>query len=142
MNLYKGLVKFDKDNKIEDVVVIDEGFSWGALILNPIWFLFHKMWLEFFLFLSILILFNWTSRFGIYDFFMQASLIFMMALNSKTWYFDALTKRKKYCFMAMVFGTNATEAKIKFINQINFQNKENNEKIIFSDNLINPKYFK
>ena len=142
MNLYKGLVKFDKDNKIEDVVVIDEGFSWGALILNPIWFLFHKMWLEFFLFLSILILFNWTSRFGIYDFFMQASLIFMMALNSKSWYFDALTKRKKYCFMAMVFGTNATEAKIKFINQINLQNKENNEKIIFSDNLLNPKYFK
>ena len=142
MNLYKGLVKFDKDNKIEDVVVIDEGFSWGALILNPIWFLFHKMWLEFFLFLSILILFNWTSRFGIYDFFMQASLIFMMALNSKTWYFDALTKRKKYCFMAMVFGANATEAKIKFINQINLQNKENNEKIIFSDNLLNPKYFK
>ena len=142
MNLYKGLVKFDKDNKIEDVIVIDEGFSWGALILNPIWFLFHKMWLEFFLFLSILILFNWTSRFGIYDFFMQASLIFMMALNSKTWYFDALTKRKKYCFMAMVFGANATEAKIKFINQINLQNKENNEKIIFSDNLLNPKYFK
>ena len=142
MNLYKGLVKFDKDNKIEDIIVIDEGFSWGALILNPIWFLFHKMWLEFFLFLSILILFNWTSRFGIYDFFMQASLIFMMALNSKSWYFDALTKRKKYCFMAMVFGTNATEAKIKFINQINLQNKENNEKIIFSDNLLNPKYFK
>ena len=142
MNLYKALVKFDKDNKIEDVVVIDEGFSWGALILNPIWFLFHKMWLEFFLFLSILILFNWTSRFGIYDFFMQASLIFMMALNSKSWYFDALTKRKKYCFMAMVFGANATEAKIKFINQINLQNKENNEKIIFSDNLLNPKYFK
>jgi hypothetical protein len=83
MNLYKGLVKFDKDNKIEDVVVVDEGFSWGALILNPIWFLFHKMWLEFFLFLSILILFNWTSRFGIYDFFMQASLIFMMALKPR-----------------------------------------------------------
>ena len=142
MNLYKGLVKFDKDNKIEDVVVIDEGFSWGALILNPIWFLFHKMWLEFFLFLLIIIFFNWTSKFGIYDFFMQASLIFMMALNSKSWYFDALTKRKKYCFMAMVFGTNATEAKIKFINQINLQNKENNEKIIFSDNLLNPKYFK
>ena len=142
MNLYKALVKFDKDNKIEDIVVIDDAFSWGALILNPIWFLFHKMWLEFFLFLSILILFNWTSRFGIYDFFMQASLIFMMALNSKSWYFDALTKRKKYCFMAMVFGTNATEAKIKFINQINLQNKENNEKIIFSDNLLNPKYFK
>jgi len=142
MNLYKGLVKFDKDNKIEDIVVIDEGFSWVALIFNPIWFLFHKMWLEFFLFLSILILFNWTSRFGIYDFFMQASLIFMMALNSKSWYFDALTKRKKYCFMAMVFGMNATEAKIKFINQINLQNNENNEKIIFSDNLLNPKYFK
>lgn len=66
----------------------------------------------------------------------------MMALNSKSWYFDALTKRKKYCFMAMVFGMNPTEAKIKFINQINLQNKENNEKIIFSDNLLNPKYFK
>jgi hypothetical protein len=51
----------------------------------------------------------------------------MMALNSKTWYFDALIKRKKYCFMAMVFGMNATEAKIKFINQINLQNKENND---------------
>ena len=73
---------------------------------------------------------------------MQISLVFMIALNSRFWYFDFLVKRKKYSFVAMIFGENSVEAKIKFINQINLKNKENSEKIIFSDSLLNPKYFK
>jgi hypothetical protein len=142
MNLYRGLVKFDKDNKIEDVIIVDDSFSWKALLFNPLWFLFHKMWLESCLFLSIFALLNWASRFGVFDFFMQISLIFMIALNSRSWYFDALIKRKKYRFVAMVFGANATEAKIKFINQINLQNKEGFEENAFSESLLSPKYFK
>jgi hypothetical protein len=86
--------------------------------------------------------FIYVFSFGAYNFLMQISLLFMVALNSKTWYEDFLIKRKKYLFLAMIFGNNKTEAKIKFINQISLKNKENNEKIIFSDNLLDPKYFK
>jgi hypothetical protein len=142
MKLYKGLVKFDKKGKIEDIVVVDDSFSWKAFFFNPLWFLFHKMWIEFFLFLSVLVVFIYVFSFGAYNFLMQISLLFMIALNSKTWYEDFLVKRKNYLFLAMIFGNNKTEAKIKFINQISLKNKENNEKIIFSDNLLDPKYFK
>ena len=142
MKLYKGLVKFDKKGKIEDIIVVDDSFSWKAFFFNPLWFLFHKMWIEFFLFLLVLVVFIHVFSFGAYNFLMQISLLFMVALNSKTWYEDFLVKRKNYLFLAMIFGNNKTEAKIKFINQISLKNKENNEKIIFSDNLLDPKYFK
>ena len=142
MKLYKGLVKFDKKGKIEDIIVVDDSFSWKAFFFNPLWFLFHKMWIEFFLFLSVSVVFIYVFSFGAYNFLMQISLLFMVALNSKTWYEDFLVKRKNYLFLAMIFGNNKTEAKIKFINQISLKNKENNEKIIFSDNLLDPKYFK
>ena len=142
MKLYKGLVKFDKKGKIEDIVVVDDSFSWKAFFLNPLWFLFHKMWIEFSFFSFAIILFIYVLSFGAYNFLMQISLFFMVALNSKTWYEDFLVKRKNYLFLAMIFGNNKTEAKIKFINQISLKNKENNEKIIFSDNLLDPKYFK
>ena len=65
----------------------------------------------------------------------------MIALNSKTWYVDFLTKYKKYTFVGAVFGSNGVEAKIKIIEQIKL-NKENPEEIIFSESLLNPKYFK
>ena len=142
MKLYRGLVKFDKNGKIEDLVVIDDSFSWKAFFFNPFWFLFHKMWIESLIFLPIFIFFSYVYKFGLYDFLMQISLVFMIALNSRFWYFDFLVKRKKYSFVAMIFGENSVEAKIKFINQINLKNKENSEKIIFSDSLLNPKYFK
>jgi hypothetical protein len=142
MKLYKGLVKFDKKGKIEDIIVVDDSFSWKAFFLNPLWFLFHKMWIEFSFFSLAIILFSCVFSFGAYNFLMQISLLFMVALNSKTWYEDFLVKRKNYLFLAMIFGNNKTEAKIKFINQISLKNKENNEKIIFSDNLLDPKYFK
>ncbi len=142
MKLYRGLIKFDQDGKIEDLIVIDDSFSWKAFLFNPFWFLFHKMWIESFLFLLILALLSCITRFGVYDFLMQFSLIFMIALNAKNWYADFLVNRKKYCFVAMIFGNNKIEAKIKFVNEISLKSKENNEKIIFSENLLNPKYFK
>jgi len=142
MKLYKGLIKFDRNNKIEDIIVLDDGFSWKALFFNPLWFLFNKMWIEFILFLLIFVIFNYFAEYGIYDYIMQLSLIFMIALNSKTWYADFLIKRKKYQIGAIILSNDKVEAKIKLINQISLQNKENNEKFIFSDNLLNPKYFK
>ena len=142
MKLYRALVKFDKDNKIENIVVVDDGFSWKALFFNPLWFLFHRMWIEFIMFLLIFFCFGIFSKFGDYDILMKISLIFMIALNSKTWYIDFLTKYKKYTFVGVAFGSNAVEAKIKIIEQIKLNNKENPEEIIFSESLLNPKYFK
>lgn len=142
MKLYKGLIKFDKNNKIDDILVLDDVFSWKAFFLNPFWFLFHKMWQEFFLFLLVFGILNYFADYGFFDFVMQISLIFMVALNSKSWYADFLIKKKKYQIEAMILSDNEIEAKTKFIDQINLHNKENNEKYIFSDNLLNPKYFK
>ena len=48
MKFYNGLIKFDGEGKIQDIVMIDDGFSFGCLFFAPLWFLFHKMWQEFF----------------------------------------------------------------------------------------------
>jgi len=142
MKLYRALVKLDKNNKIENVIVVDDGFSWKALLFNPLWFLYHQMWIEFIMFLLIFFCFGLFSSFGDYDIFMKLSLIFMIALNSKTWYIDYLIKYKKYTFVGVVFGSDAVEAKIKIIEQIKLNNKENPEENMFSESLLNPKYFK
>ena len=44
--------------------------------------------------------------------------------------------------IGLLRASNAVEAKIKIIEQIKLNNKENPEEIIFSESLLNPKYFK
>ena len=48
MKFYNGLIKFDGSGKIEDIVTINDSFSFSCLFFAPAWLLFHKMWKEFF----------------------------------------------------------------------------------------------
>ena len=69
MKLYRALVKFDKENKIENIIVVDDGFSWKAFFFNPLWFLFHRMWIEVAMFVAIFYSLGFFSKFGDYNIF-------------------------------------------------------------------------
>lgn len=138
MKLYNGLVKFDKNGKIDDLAVVDESFSVWSFIFNPLWFLYHRMWHEFFG--SILIF--WIFNFVLKNFLSESSillfsLMFMIALNSKSWLVEHLVKRNKYKFITMVFANNNAEAKINLVKYLIENNRDNNPQI-FSDSIINP----
>ncbi|MFZ9469779.1 MAG: DUF2628 domain-containing protein [Rickettsiales bacterium] len=134
MKLYNGLIKYGNKDQIDDVIIVDNSFSFKALIFNPLWFFYHRMWREFLLLilLSVVIAFLPISENDIL--LIQIALYFAIALNSRTWLIDHLVKRKKYQQVAMVFANNITEAKLKFINQIitkkSIQNEDAFEQII------------
>lgn len=128
MNLYNCFVKYDQDNKIEDVIVIAENFSFNALIFNCFffsWFIYHRMWRElFFLFSSILCINLLSNLIFNYDhLYIEIAFYIIAALNCKTWLGEHLVKNKKYKLVGMVFGNNQTEAKIKAIQQIQGEDK-------------------
>lgn len=134
MKLYNGIIKYDNNHQIDDVVIVDNSFSFKALIFNPLWFFYHRMWQEFFLLILISAIVTLLPLDEVDLILMQIALHVAIALNSRTWLIDHLIKRKKYQQVAMVFANNITEAKLKFINQIvakkSIQNEEAFEQII------------
>jgi len=118
MKLYNGLIKYGNNDQIDDVIIVDNSFSFKALIFNPLWFFYHRMWQEFFLLILISVIITLLPLDEVDLILMQIALYVAIALNSRTWLIDHLIKRKKYQQVAMVFANNTTEAKLKFINQI------------------------
>lgn len=134
MKLYNGLIKYGNKDQIDDVTIVDNSFSFKALIFNPLWFFYHRMWQEFFLLIFISVLISFIPLPEIDVILMQFALYIAVALNSRSWLIEHLIKRKKYQQVAMVFANNATDAKLKFINQIitkkSIQNEDAFEQLI------------
>jgi len=138
MKLYSAFIKKNEAGKIEDVILLKEGFSFPAFIFNGLWFLYHKMYCEFLA--IILINFSFTlfenllSDFDIL--FLQISFIFIVALNANHWLSEHL-KKKNYQFIGLIFGNDLVSAKLRFIK--NFEQCGSEELIEFDDAILNPK---
>jgi len=137
MKLYSALIKKNKEGKIEDVVLLKDGFSFPAFFLSGLWFLYHKMWKEF----LGLILVNITlvSISKIYAHFDLISLeilfAFIVALNANYWLCEHLRKRN-YEFVGLVFGTSYSNAKFRFIKNLEVDYKVDPSE--FDDSILNP----
>ncbi len=123
MNLYNCFVKKDQAGKIEDILLICDNFSWSSLIFNSLffaWFIFHRMWREVLTLLITLLLIEYLSNSVpiLGSFFFQLALYFLIALNSKTWLGEHLTKKCGYQLAGMVFGHNSLDAKLKAVLEI------------------------
>ncbi len=139
MKLYNALVKKSELGKIEDIIMIKEGFSWKAFLFNAVWFLYHRMWKEIFILLIISFAFGFIANLS-NDFdkaSLQFALFFMVALNANFWLCDKF-KRKGYEFVGIVFGNNSTNAKLRFVQKL--QLKEFDEEQ-FGDAFLNPKAY-
>lgn len=126
--LYSVFIKKNSDGKIDNVVFLKDGMSFYALLFNPLWFLYHKMWKEFFAMIAILLLLSTT--FPAENFlgaFLQIAFFLIVAFNCNYWLGEHLRK-KDFTFAAMVFGKNISEAKVNFVrdSQISFDDLSQN----------------
>ncbi len=130
MKLYSVLIKKNKEGKISDAELLKEGFSFFAFLFGPLWFLYHKMWQEFFVFLVLNIA---LGLFGEFDkILLEVALAFIVAINANYWLGEHL-KKKNYEFVGLVFGSDLANAKLRF--SANFTADID----AFDDSILNPK---
>lgn len=136
MKFYNGLIKFDGSGKIKDIIMIDDSFSFSCLMFAPIWFLFHKMWQEFFglivFFLSINLFFD---RLIGNDNLLLLPFLILVANNCKSWYCEYLISRKKYHLIAVILAKNKLAAQNKLTSQI-AKFGQNHNKLFFSEEIF------
>jgi hypothetical protein len=140
MKLYNALIKKNAEGKIEDIKLLEDGFSWMAFFFSIFWFLYHKMWKESFAFFVVSISFSIFDAAGIISGFskilVELLLIFMVALNANYWLLESLRK-KNYEFVGLVFGSDSANAKMRFVNNLEYEDGLNSYQ--FADAIINPK---
>jgi hypothetical protein len=119
MKLYNALVKKNKSGKIEDFILLKEGFSFPAFIFSELWFLYHRMWREALALIIINCAFVYLGKiYSDFDqFFLEISFLTIIALNANYWLCETLL-RKNYEFAGLVFGNNLDDAKLRFISNI------------------------
>ncbi len=135
MKIYNALIKKNQSGKIEDIILLKEGFSFTAFLFSGLWFLYHKMWCEFLALLLINIAFGFLDDFlsDSDKIILQISYIFIVALNANYWLCENL-KKKNYQLAGVVFGQNEVEAKLRFIDKFEKSSE-------FDNTIFNPKSF-
>jgi hypothetical protein len=135
MKIYNALIKKNKEGKIEDIILLKEGFSFFAFLFNGLWFLYHKMWSEFLAILLVNFLIAYMGDFlpVIDKILLEISFIFLVALNANYWLCEYL-KKKDYNFVGLVFGHDKIHAKLRFLK--NLKADSNPE---FDYSITNPK---
>ncbi|NBV06229.1 MAG: DUF2628 domain-containing protein [Proteobacteria bacterium] len=125
MKLYNALIKKNQEGKIAEVVLLKEGFSIWAFLFSAFWFLYHKMRKEFLVLLLVNFVFVFTKKLnflsGFDNFFLEMAFFFIIALNANYWLVDAMKKRG-YEFVGLVFGSDAANAKMRFVENLKSEN--------------------
>ena len=138
MKIFNALIKKNSAGKIEDVVLLKEGFSWAAFFFSGLWFLYYKMWKEFLMLMLVnvaLVSFSKISS----DFdkiSLEIAFVFIVALNANYWLCEHF-KKKNYEFVGLVFGDDCAGAKLRFIKNLEADQKLSADD--FDDSILNPK---
>lgn len=129
MKLYNALIKRDQNKKISDLVLIEDGFSWGAFFFSVPWFLFHKMWRNSLVLILINILFFRLGDLEFFSktdlFFIEAAFLILIAINANYWY-DQHLRRQGYEEIDYVLAGNRSEARLKAVEILHHQNPQLN----------------
>lgn len=131
MKLYSVLIKKNPAEKIEDVVLLKDGFSWLAFFFSGLWFLYYRMWKEFLVLIVVNVAFVFLAKISSnFDrILLEIAFIFMVALNANYWRAESL-KKSGYEFAGLVFGADQVDAKLHFVDGLEGE---------FSDKILNPK---
>lgn len=138
MKLYNVLLKKNKEGKIEDIILLKDGFCWMAFFFSIFWFLYHKMWKESFVLFSANIAIAILSSNGVITgeakFFLEIIFAIFIAINANYWLLESL-KTRGYEFSGLIFGSNAVSAKIRFMKDL----ESDLENMDFDNSIVNPK---
>lgn len=128
MRSYSIFIKKNKENEsIDDVILIKEGFNFYASIFNIFWFLFNKMWICSFIFISIvsLIIYIFCNCIALSMIFLILIFIGFEANNLLIRKFQG----SDYYFVGYSTGNDEKEAKLRFLDNFNKENKDKNKVI-------------
>jgi len=131
MKTYSALIKKNRDGKVENLVLLKEGFSWRAFIFSGLWFLYHKMWKEFLVLILINFAFFFLAKISS-DFdkiVLEIFYLFLVALNATYWLEQHLRK-KGYELAGVAFGADELSAKFNFLQNTDFD---------FAPQILDPK---
>ncbi len=116
MKLYNALIKQDENNKIDDIALVEDSFSWMALLFNIPWFLYHKMWRNSLILIVANIVFIMAETIGLFSpsdlIFIETCFMILVAFNANYWY-DLHLRNHKYQAIGFVLASNKIEARIK-----------------------------
>ncbi|NBV07442.1 MAG: DUF2628 domain-containing protein [Proteobacteria bacterium] len=144
MKLYNVLIKKDQNSKIEDVVLLDEGFSFFAFLFGAFWFLYHKMWLNAAAIFIINLALQYFENSGIFNkldsAFLQMAFFIIVAYNANHWFSEHLV-RLNYKNNGFVLAENKAEARIKAVQMLHseYKNLTIDE---FSSAIVDPKGYR
>jgi hypothetical protein len=139
MRLFNIFIKKNAENKIEDILLVKEGFSWRAFIFSNLWFLYHRMWKEFLALCVMSIFFAiFADSWVIFDkIILELAFALVIGLNANYWLVNHLL-RKNYQFCGIVFGNNLAEAKLNLIREYG----DSLDVVNFDSSIINPQLYK
>ncbi len=128
MKSYSIFIKKNKENEsVDDVILVKEGFNFYALIFNILWFLFKKMWICSIVFIIII-----PSILYIFSHFVAFSIILLILVFIGLEANDLLIKKfqkSDYYFVGYSTGNDEKEAKLRFLDSLNQENKDKNKVI-------------
>ena len=138
MKLYSVLIKKNKEEKVEDVIILKDGFIWSAFIFSGLWFLYYKMWKEFLALLCLnLVLTFFDKVFSGFDAaILHLMLAALIAFNANFWLENHL-KKLGYEMVGSIFGESEIKAKVRLMEslKLEFDPKE----FVINDQIISPK---
>jgi hypothetical protein len=131
MKLYSVLVKKNPVGKIEDIVLLKDGFSWLVFLFSGLWFFYFRMWKEMLVLLAANIAFVFFAKISsnLDRTLLEIAFFFLVALNANYWRVEHL-KKKGYEVVGLVFGETIVDAKLHFVDGLKDE---------FSEAILNPK---
>lgn len=94
-------------------VLLPEGFSWGALVFGPLWFLWHGLWVS-----ALLLLLVQAAVSGAADFFKvpmalawlpSACISVLVGFNARDWW-RFMLDRRGFTFVGVVLSNSLEKA--------------------------------
>jgi hypothetical protein len=106
-------------------VLLPEGFSWGALVFGPIWFLWHGLWMS-----ALLLLLVQMALSGAMDFFgvplavawmPSACVSVLVGFNARDWW-RLMLDRQDFTFVGVVMSTSLEKAEWTLMERVYAEN--------------------
>lgn len=106
-------------------VLLPEGFSWGALVFGPIWFLWHGLWMS-----ALLLLLVQMALSGAMDFFgvplavawmPSACVSVLVGFNARDWW-RLMLDRQDFAFVGVVMSTSLEKAEWTLMERVYAEN--------------------
>ncbi len=105
------------DNFNKKTILIEESFSFLALIFQVIWLVYHKIWLQAFIYIAlraaVYFATNYNLIIGELAIALEIIFAFTIGIFAKTWYIEKL-KKNNFKLHSIVVALNEDQARLRY----------------------------